>query len=265
MIPSPPEFSVPPSRTTKLIGSLLSTAICGLVGWGLQHLHFFWSTYEGPVPTRTSHAASLTHRFRLSADLTEQTSDGDRPQAGRPGPVGGSLGTNSVDPGLLSFKREIPSVNLDTVAPLPQRDSAPTFAGEATLPQASNGDGNPSGHGFGFGYGTGEGSGEGGIRKGNTSIPQAVSEWGVTKRVKANYPQQALKFKIQGYVVVLVTIDENGIPINAKPVKGSDILMAEALRVVLLWRFERPAKYGLLAPVSFPVIHKFELTEANIR
>lgn len=256
MIPPPPRFSVPPSRAPKALGVMISAAICGLLAFGLQHPSLFWNIEGAPAP--------LPHRFRLTVDLAEPIVEGNYWEKGRLGPTGGSLGTNTVDPLLLSLKKvEVPSVNLDTVLPLSQRDPIPTFAGEATLPWVPGGDGNPSGHGFGFGYGTGDGIGEGGNRKAKTTIPQPAQEWGVMKKVKANYPQRALKFKIQGYVVVLVTIDENGVPIKVKPVKGNDILMAEALRVVMLWRFEQPARYGISAPASFPVVHKFELININ--
>jgi TonB family protein len=146
--------------------------------------------------------------------------------------------------------------------PLPQGDTAPRFAGDATLTQARGGDGNPNGRGAGFGYGSGDGTGTGGAgRAGEARKAQegAPKEWGVLQKVQAHYPPLALKYRVQGYVVVRVTVDENGVPIKVQPVRGSDLLMPECLRVLALWRFEPPGKYGLSAPVSFPVVYKFEI------
>lgn len=138
---------------------------------------------------------------------------------------------------------------LDPTLPLPQGDPSPRFAGDANLPLAAGGDGNPDGRGAGFGPGDGNGAGSGGMGR----------EWGVLRKVIAVYPPKALKQGIQGYVVVQVTVNGYGVPIQVKPVRGNDLLMAECLRVLPLWQFESPGKYGLRAPVSFPVVYKFEI------
>ncbi len=254
MMPPPPEFSATLSRCPSVVGALSSMVACGLLGLGIVHLGALWNLGGPSSGARPPRLAALPHRFTLSVDLTEPSLQDKTWKPGKSGPGGGGLGTNTVDPALLSFtKVAVPSVDLDAVLPLSPREPLPTFAGEATLPLAPGGDGNPAGHGFGFGYGTGDGIGQGG------------GEWGVTKKVRAGYPPQALIKNIQGYVVVLVTVDEQGTPIKVKPIKGNDLLMAECLRVLMLWRFEQPAKYGLHAPVSFPVTHKFELVAAHMK
>jgi TonB family protein len=152
----------------------------------------------------------------------------------------------------------------ELLLPLPKGDAAPKFAGDPALAQAAGGDGNPNGRGAGFGYGSGDGTGAGGtgVAGGGgagKAAKGAPKVWGVLKKVQLYYPPLALKHRVQGYVVVRVTVDENGLPIMVQPTSGHELLLPECLRVLALWRFEPPGKYGLIAPVSFPVIYKFEL------
>lgn len=261
VIHAPPEFVVPSRNKTTLASAALSICLCGTLGSSILCSDHLWSAGQrAPRPESLSRITRPQH-FRLSVDLAERNLAGEIPKSGGPGAGGGSRGTNTVDPRLLSFKRvDVPPVeDLENLLPLPKRNPVPTFAGEATLPKALGGDGNPSGHGMGYGYGSGNG-----IRQGNGRVkPEAPRQWGVMKKVVADYPPRALKFKIEGYVTVRVTVNAQGIPITVEPIQGNEILMAECLRVLMLWRFEEPAKYGLPAPASFPVVHKFFLKDLD--
>lgn len=79
----------------------------------------------------------------------------------------------------------------------------------------------------------------------------------VLHRVDPVYPALARMVKRQGEVVLLLTIDGQGVPIAVRPLSSPDpSLEAEAVRVARLWRFE-PAR------VSGEAVHaQFRLTIA---
>jgi TonB family protein len=245
MVPAP-TFSIPHDKGPDLAALGFSLLCIGGLGvWALRQDRPLNRMLPSPVAR-----VMPSRRVSFAVDLWGFTA-ARLGNTGAPGSSGGSQGRDAVDPRLLDFKRVAnPQVEIqDETLPLPQRKAIPTFAGDPLLPKQLAGDSIPAGHGMGFGSDTGLGGGR--------------PEWGITRRVNANYPKRALELGIQGYVTVQVTVDARGIPIDAKPVRGDAILMSECLRVIRLWIFEMPAKYGLSAPASFPVVYKFQLSDGH--
>jgi periplasmic protein TonB len=79
------------------------------------------------------------------------------------------------------------------------------------------------------------------------------------RNVKPQYPQDAFIKKIEGTVVVEITIDSTGAVVNARVIQSIPLLDAAALATVKQWRFSpamkagRPVTIIAHAPVAFRI------------
>jgi TonB family protein len=72
-----------------------------------------------------------------------------------------------------------------------------------------------------------------------------------------SYPRIALTAKVQGTVVLNVTIDAAGHVIEAKAVDGTPLLFAAAEKNMSVWTFDRPAT----APLVETFVYEFRIEE----
>jgi TonB family protein len=74
-------------------------------------------------------------------------------------------------------------------------------------------------------------------------IPGAVMERSLLHRVEPTYPEEALKQKAEGLVVLGATIGPDGTVQQLQPLSGPDVLSRAAVDAVKWWRFE-PYKFN---------------------
>lgn len=268
-----PEFEAPPRRRVSPWGLGGALAGCGLVLAAGPWMPRPSAASHGSRDLRPHNRRVVALRFDEGTPSTLATLEAQRGAArpatglGRNQPSGGGYGTGTVDPRLLTLKAVLPAFS-DPEASLPAGlpDRALSFAGDPQLPQAAGGDGSPAGRGNGYGWGTGPGLGNRGGPGGGAAAQPAPRvrpvTWGILRKVPARYPYQARVQQVEGYVVVLVTVDAAGRPIALLPVSGSALLLPECLRVLKRWLFVPPGSYGLEAPATFPVTYLFRLEEA---
>jgi len=77
------------------------------------------------------------------------------------------------------------------------------------------------------------------------------------------YPPLAKSARIQGVVVIDATIDERGNVVNAKAMEGPALLVPEALRTVMLWKYEPTYLNGVPYPVQMTVTVSFTFAAAS--
>jgi len=76
------------------------------------------------------------------------------------------------------------------------------------------------------------------------------------------YPALARSARIQGVVVIDATIDEHGNVVNARAMDGPPLLIPEALRTVMLWKYEPTYLNGVPYPVKMTVTVSFKFSPA---
>ena len=69
-------------------------------------------------------------------------------------------------------------------------------------------------------------------------VSQGVSQNLITKRVKADYPKEARKKRIQGLVVLKILISREGEVTQAAVVSGHPMLAPAAVEAVKQWKFK---------------------------
>jgi len=142
--------------------------------------------------------------------------------------------------------------------PIPAPPSVPILGTPGAV-----GTGNGYGQGKGTGTGTGDGNGsEGsGNGSGDGAGPLVVpySQIGLLKVINPNYPERARRVGLEGDVVVRVTIDENGKPVDMHLVKGETLFVNEALKVLPKWRFTPVTYQGKRVRATFDAVLKFNL------
>jgi len=74
-----------------------------------------------------------------------------------------------------------------------------------------------------------------------------------------NYPPLARSARIHGDVAIEAVIDEHGNIVNARAVSGPGLLIPEALRTVMLWKYEPTYLNGVPYPVTMTVTMTFSL------
>jgi protein TonB len=74
-----------------------------------------------------------------------------------------------------------------------------------------------------------------------------------------NYPALAKAAHIQGEVLIDAVIDEHGNIINAHVVEGHPLLVPEALRTVMLWKYEPTYLNGIPYPIRMTITVRFSL------
>ena len=71
------------------------------------------------------------------------------------------------------------------------------------------------------------------------------------------YPALAMSSHVQGSVLIDAVIDENGNIVNARVVEGHPLLVPEALRTVMLWKYEPTYLNGVPYPIRMTITVNF--------
>ena len=71
------------------------------------------------------------------------------------------------------------------------------------------------------------------------------------------YPALAESAHVHGAVMIEAVIDEKGNVVNARALQGHPLLIAEALRTVMLWKYEPTYLNGVPFPVQMTVTVNF--------
>lgn len=163
--------------------------------------------------------------------------------------------------------------------PKPQLPLAPTITAEApklnmdqygspvsssvitSLGQGIGGMGNGSGGGVGDGRGNGFGPGTGGGMGGGVyRIGGGVSAPLVLSKAEPEYSEEARKAKFQGTVVLMIIVDDKGLPQNIRVVRPLGLGLDEkAIEAVQKWRFRPAMKDGRPVKVEATVEVNFRL------
>ncbi|MFZ1377581.1 MAG: energy transducer TonB [Geothrix sp.] len=161
----------------------------------------------------------------------------------------------------------IPDPNLsDLIVPMEDRSrdlpEPPQAAPMPAEPSPAIPDG--VGHGTGLGRGDGRGIAKGSGRAMFRAVPGLNPELDlrdleVIHEEIPSYPLLAEWGRIQGDVVVRVTINEKGIPIRTELQEGPDALQAETMRAVKRWRFGRGIFRGRKVDATFDMTFRFIL------
>lgn len=86
----------------------------------------------------------------------------------------------------------------------------------------------------------------------------------IIKKVKPVYPEEALKKKIAGTVIIEATSDEKGVVIDTRIIKSPDPLLTDAaIAAVQQWVYEPYVENGKAKPVIFTVTVTFALQEES--
>jgi periplasmic protein TonB len=118
-----------------------------------------------------------------------------------------------------------------------------------------SGGGVGSGHGVGVGPGSGAGFGGGAYRIGG-----GVSAPSVLSKVEPEYSEEARKAKWQGTVVLMLVVDEHGMPKDMKVTRSLGLgLDQKAIDAVSKWRFKPGMKDGKAVPVIATIEVNFRL------
>jgi TonB family protein len=115
------------------------------------------------------------------------------------------------------------------------------------------------GHGKGSGYGKGNGSGR--FREVPGANPGLnLKDLEVIHEEIPNYPPAAYWARMQGDVVVRITINETGSPIQTILISGHPAFHAETLRAAKLWRFGSGVFQGRKVDVTFDMIFRYRFS-----
>ena len=89
---------------------------------------------------------------------------------------------------------------------------------------------------------------------GDVKLPQKIYAPAPT------YPALAKSARVQGEVLIDAVIDEQGNIVNAKVVEGHPLLVPEALRTVMLWKYEPTYLNGVPYPIRMTITVSFSIT-----
>lgn len=163
--------------------------------------------------------------------------------------------------------------------PQPKLPLAPTITAEApklnapeygspissdllsSLGQGANGMGKGKGGGVGNGNGNGFGDGSGGGMGGGVyRIGGGVSQPMILSKTEPEYSEEARKAKYQGTVVLMIIVDEHGLPQNIRVIRPLGLGLDEkAIEAVQKWRFRPAMKDGHPVKVEATVEVNFRL------
>lgn len=79
------------------------------------------------------------------------------------------------------------------------------------------------------------------------------------RKVEAKYPEEALKVKVEGKVVIEATTNTEGDVVEAKALHGHPLLKQAAVDAIKQWKYEPYIEKGEKKPVQFTVIVNFRL------
>lgn len=71
------------------------------------------------------------------------------------------------------------------------------------------------------------------------------------------YPPLARAAHVQGTVLIEAVIDEHGNVVNVRAMDGPGLLVPEALRTVMLWKYEPTLLNGMAYPITLTVTVTF--------
>jgi protein TonB len=131
----------------------------------------------------------------------------------------------------------------------------------SSLGQGTGGMGNGSGGGVGNGNGNGYGNGSGGGMGGGVyRIGGGVSAPIVLTKIEPEYSEEARKAKYQGTVVLMIVVDDKGMPRSIRVVRPLGLGLDEkAIEAVQKWRFRPAMKDGHAVNVEATVEVNFRL------
>ena len=81
----------------------------------------------------------------------------------------------------------------------------------------------------------------------------------VLRQVDPIYPDFARRARIHGPVVLLMTVDEQGVPIQVQVLEGHVVFHEAARQAARQWRFEPARMNGQPVAAVFRLTHKFSL------
>jgi protein TonB len=81
----------------------------------------------------------------------------------------------------------------------------------------------------------------------------------VLRQVDPVYPDFARRARIQGTVVLLMTVDESGQPLRVQVMEGHSVFHEAAVQAARQWRFEPARVDGHPVSASFRLTLKFSL------
>ena len=84
-----------------------------------------------------------------------------------------------------------------------------------------------------------------------SGLDQRNIEQFATSQVQPTYPLAAQKYRIEGMVMVQVTVDRNGSVTKAEFVRGHSVFRTVSLDAAKQWRFSAPADASLEGTISF--------------
>ncbi len=85
----------------------------------------------------------------------------------------------------------------------------------------------------------------------------------LVRRVVPKYPEEALKQKVQGVVILNGLTDLEGNVEKLKALKGHDLLVKESIEVVRLWKYNPWKINGAPQPVEFQLVIVFRLDKVT--
>jgi TonB family protein len=85
----------------------------------------------------------------------------------------------------------------------------------------------------------------------------------LVRRVEPKYPEEALKQKVQGVVILSGVTDLEGNVEKLKVLKGHDLLVKESMEVVRLWKYIPWKIDGAPQPVEFQLVIVFRLEKVS--
>lgn len=85
----------------------------------------------------------------------------------------------------------------------------------------------------------------------------------LVRRVVPKYPEEALKQKVQGVVILNGVTDPEGNVEKLKALKGHDLLVKESMEVVRLWKYIPWKINGAPQPVEFHLVIVFRLDKVS--
>lgn len=238
--------SAPRERRLSFILALLTYGILFL---GVRGLWTRLRVAERIPPT----PPPMTDRLVYLEDEPEM------PLAQDTGASGAETGAGAIDPlqeeSALVDPSNNPAIDMDTLpTTLPQHTLLVSM--NPGLPVAVGGDGLSKGHGNGAGSGAGSGAGRGNSflsgAKGNGPT-MSIADMEVVHQVIPEYPEPARRARVEGMVILHVTINEKGVPTKVDVVSGHSMLVAETLRVMNLWRFRSVKQNGHAVSAVFSV------------
>ena len=162
--------------------------------------------------------------------------------------AGGGDGTRPIDAPVAPptpLENQIPS---DTPTSLPTVDQGGQRAFDPSLPIGASKNPGP-------GDGTGVPDGTGNL--GPTEMTMAQVR--ILSQVQPVYPSLARAARVQGPVVLRMTIDTLGVPTDVQVASGHPALQAEAMRAARLWRFAPAMVNGQALSATFQLTIIFSL------